>query len=50
MPQFLKGSVQLWKIVWMDLRPHLSQGLWLPFLPMPVNVPITRVIFEAARA
>jgi len=49
MPQFLKGSVQLWKIIWMDLGPHLSEGLWLPFLPMPVNVPITHVILEPAR-
>ena len=43
-----KGSVQIGKIVWMDLRPHLRKGLWWRFRAMPVNAPIAHVIFEAA--
>jgi hypothetical protein len=46
MPQFLEGSVQLWQIVWMDLRPHLGEGLWR--LAMPMNAPIPYVILETA--
>jgi hypothetical protein len=49
MRQFPKGRIQPRKIIWMDLTPHLGQRLWLPFLPLPVNAPITYIVFEAAR-
>src|SRR6516165_10566226 len=49
MPQFPKGGIEPEKIIGMNLRPHLCEGLWLPFLPMPVNASITRVVFEATR-
>ena len=47
--QCRKSGVQLGKVVWMDLRPHLREGLWCRFRAMSVNMSIAHVIFEAAR-
>src|SRR5262245_17037947 len=42
-----EGSVQLGKILWVNLRAHLRKSLLRRIQAMPVNVPISDVIFEA---
>jgi hypothetical protein len=41
-----EGTIQIGKILGMDLRPHLRKVLWRCVRTMPVNMPIARVIFE----
>jgi len=46
-PQSHKGSVKIWQIVGMDLRPHLRKRLRWCFGAMPVNATIPHIIFKA---